>query len=222
VSSFAILWHAPQIDEIPAEYHHAPIVIYLAVHCGEGQRAQEELRPLREFGSPIADLSDTLSYLEVQRFFDADYPAHDMRYYWKSHYLAGLPDDAIAVLVDLNESSPSPHSTLDIWQLGGAFSRPAASDTAFGDRLAPFLLGIESNWVKPEDDHANLEWGQTAFRALQRFATGAEYLNFPGMYEDNDKMVRDAFGANLDRLVALKQRYDPTNLFRFNHNIRPN
>lgn len=123
VSSFAILWHAPQIEEIPAKHHHAPIVVYLAVHCGEEQRAQQDLMPLREFGSPIADLSDMLPYLEVQRFFDADYPAHNRRYYWKSHYLAGLPDDAIAMLVDLNENSPSPHSTLDIWQLGGAFSR---------------------------------------------------------------------------------------------------
>ncbi|MGH3787437.1 MAG: FAD-binding oxidoreductase [Pseudonocardiaceae bacterium] len=221
VSSLAILWHAPEIEEIPAEYHHAPIVVYLAVHCGEGQRAQQELMQLREFGAPIADLSETLPYLEVQRFFDADYPAHDMRYYWKSHYLAGLPDDAIAVLVDLNESSPSPHSTLDIWQLGGAFSQPGASDTAFGDRSAPFLLGIESNWEHPEDDDAALEWGRTVFSALKPFATGAEYVNFPGLYENHDKMVHDTFGANLDRLVALKKRYDPTNLFHLNHNIRP-
>lgn len=221
VSSFAILWHAPEIEEIPAKYHHAPIAVYLAVHCGEGARAQQELQPLRDFGSPIADLSETLPYLDVQRFFDADYPAHDMRYYWKSHYLATLPDDAIAALVDLNERSPSPHSTLDIWQLGGAFSRPGAADTAFGDRSAPFLLGIESNWERPEDDDAALEWGRAAYRALEPFATGAEYVNFPGLYEDNDRMVRGTFGANLDRLVALKQRYDPTNLFRLNHNIRP-
>jgi FAD/FMN-containing dehydrogenase len=221
VSSFAILWHAPEIEGIPAEHHHTPIVVYLAVHCGEQARAQQDLKPLREFGSPIADLSETLPYVDMQRFFDADYPAHDMRYYWKSHYLAGLPDDAITALVDLNERSPSPHSTLDIWQLGGAFSRLEPSDTAFGDRSAPFLLGIESNWERPEDDGAALEWGRAAFHALQPFATGAEYLNFPGLYEDNDKMVRGTFGSNLDRLVALKQRYDPTNLFRLNHNIKP-
>ena len=196
-------------------------MVYLAVHCGEGARAQQELKPLREFGSPIADLSETLPYLDVQKFFDADYPAHEMRYYWKSHYLASLPDDAIAALVALNESSPSPHSTLDIWQLGGAFSRPGASDTAFGDRSAPFLLGIESNWERPEDDDSALEWGRAAFRALEPFATGAEYVNFPGLYEDNDRMVHGTFGANLDRLVTLKRRYDPTNLFRLNHNIRP-
>jgi hypothetical protein len=196
-------------------------VVYLAVHCGEQARAQQDLKPLREFGSPIADLSETLPYLDMQQFFDADYPTYDMRYYWKSHYLAGLPDDAITALVDLNERSPSPHSTLDIWQLGGAFSRLEPSDTAFGDRSAPFLLGIESNWERPEDDGAALEWGRAVFHALEPFATGAEYLNFPGLYENNDKMVRGTFGSNLDRLVALKHRYDPINLFRLNHNIRP-
>ncbi|WP_214367653.1 FAD-binding oxidoreductase [Pseudonocardia sp. H11422] len=221
VSSFAILWHAPEIDEIPAEHHHAPIVVYLAVHSGDGAHAQQDLASLREFGSPIADLSDTLPYLEVQQFFDADYPAHEMRYYWKSHHLAGLPDDAITALVDLNENSPSLHSTLDVWQLGGAFGRPGPGDTAFGDRSAPFLLGIESNWERPEDDDACVEWGRAAFRALEPFSTGAQYLNFPGLYEDPDEMLRGSFGANFDRLVACKNRYDPTNLFRLNPNIPP-
>jgi hypothetical protein len=114
VTSFAILWHALEIEQIPAEYHHTPIVVYPAVHCGEEQRAGQDLRQLREFGSQIADLSDTLPYLEMQNFFDADYPAHDMLYYWKSHYLASLQDDAIAVLVNLNARSPSPHSTLGL------------------------------------------------------------------------------------------------------------
>ena len=221
VSSFAILWHAPQIDEIPAEHHGTPIVVYLAAHCGETARAQQELKPLREFGSPIADLSEVMPYLGLQQFFDADYPAHEMRYYWKSHFLVGLPDEAISALVDLNERSPSPHSTLDIWQLGGEYSRPGPSDTAFGDRSAPFLFGIESNWQRPEDDEAALDWARAVFGQLQPFSTGGQYLNFPGAYEDHDNAVRGTFGANLDRLVELKRRYDPSNLFRLNANIRP-
>ena len=83
------------------------------------------------------------------------------------------------------------------------------SNTAFGDRSAPFLLGIESNWERLEDDGAALEWGRAAFHALEPFAMGAEYLNFPGLYEDNDRMVRGTFGSNLDRLVALKQAIRP-------------
>jgi hypothetical protein len=137
VSAFAILWHAPEIDEIPAEHHHAPIAVYLAMHCGDPTDGERVLRPLREFGTPIADLSAPMPYLDVQRFFDADYPAHEMRYYWKSRYLSGLPDEAIDVLVELNEATPSSHSTLDVWQQGGRMSRVAPAETALGDRSAP-------------------------------------------------------------------------------------
>ena len=83
------------------------------------------------------------------------------------------------------------------------------SNTAFGDRSAPFLLSIESNWERLEDDGAALEWGRAAFHALEPFAMGAEYLNFPGLYEDNNRMVRGTFGSNLARLVALKQAIRP-------------
>ena len=219
VSSFAILWHAPELEEIPVEYHHAPIAVYLAVHCGEQDRAEQDIQQLREFGSPIADLSGTMRYLDVQAFFDADYPAHEMRYYWKSHFLRELSDEAIATMVELNERTPSPHSTLDLWQLGGAFARPGPQDTAFGDRSAPFLFGIESNWEHDADDAACIAWGREAFHRLQPYSTGAQYVNFPGLYEDNDAMMRDTFGPNLDRLTEIKKQYGPTNLFRLNHNI---
>jgi FAD/FMN-containing dehydrogenase len=221
ISAFAILWHGPEIEEIPADHHHKPIVVFLAVHAGDAQEGRQVLQPLRDFGSPVADLSDTVSYLEVQRFFDADYPAHEMRYYWKSRYLADLSDQAVDVLVGLNEATPSHHSTLDIWQLGGQMNRVAPEATAFGDRSAAYLLGIESNWESPDDDAACVQWAREAFRALEPFSTGREYVNFPGLYENSEQMIRDTFGTNLPRLQALKNRYDPTNLFRLNHNIPP-
>jgi FAD/FMN-containing dehydrogenase len=84
ISSFAILWHAPEIEEIPAEHHGAPIVVYLAMYAGDAREGEAALQSLRDYGSPIADLSEATPYLDVQRFFDADYPAHEMRYYWKS------------------------------------------------------------------------------------------------------------------------------------------
>lgn len=221
VSAFAILWHAPEIEDIPAEHHGTPIAVYLAMYCGDSADGERVLRPLREFGTPIADLSGTMPYLDVQRFFDADYPAHEMRYYWKSRYLGGLNDAAIDTLVELNEATPSPHSTLDVWQLGGRMGRLAPAETAFGDRSAPYLLGIESNWERPEDDSPCIAWGREAYRRLEPFSTGGEYVNFPGLYENSEQMVRDTFGANLGRLQAIKKRYDATNLFRLNHNIPP-
>jgi len=221
ISSFAILWHAPEIEEIPAEQHGAPIVVYLAMYAGDAGEGEAALQSLRDYGSPIADLSGVTPYLDVQRFFDADYPAHEMRYYWKSRYLNEMSSEAMDVLIRLNEASPSHHSTLDVWQLGGALSRVPPQNTAFGERTAPYLIGIESNWESPEDDAACIEWGREVFRTLEPFSSDREYFNFPGLYEDGDQSVRNTFGANLERLQSVKRKYDPNNLFQLNHNIPP-
>jgi FAD/FMN-containing dehydrogenase len=215
VSSFAIVWHAPGIDEIPAEFHHQPVVVYVAVHSGSPAEARGDLAPLRDFGEPIADLSDVTSYVEVQQLFDEDYPAHIMRYYWKSLYLTGLDDAALETLISLNEASPSPHSTLDIWHMGGAFARVGADETAFGDRSEPFLLGIEANWENAADDDANIAWARSVHEAMGRFSTGAEYLNFPGFFEGGgEQTLRKSVGGNYQRLAELKKKYDPNGLFR--------
>ena len=219
VSSFAILWHAPELAEIPAEHHHKPIGVFLAMHCGDPAVGAGALEPLRAFGRPLADLSATMPYLEVQRFFDEDYPAHDMRYYWKSSYLDALPDELIDLLVRLNADTPSAHSTIDLWQLGGQVGRPAPGATAFGGRSHKLLVGIEANWESPQDDGACIEWARGVHRALEPFSAGGGYVNFPGFYEEGEKMLQDTYGPNLDRLRALKRRYDPGNMFRLNPNV---
>jgi FAD/FMN-containing dehydrogenase len=221
ISAFAILGVIPAMEQIPEEHQGQPGLIVAAMHAGAPDVGEPALQPLRAIGTPVADLTATTSYLEVQRFFDEDYPAHELRYYWKSRYLAELGDDAIDRLVALNERAPSPHSTLDLWQLGGALSRVAPEATAFGDRSAPFLLGIEANWEEAADDEANLAWAREVFEVTEPYATRGAYLNFPGFYEEGQQAVRDTFGANLDRLMAVKAAYDPTNLFRLNANIPP-
>ncbi|HEX6194338.1 MAG TPA: FAD-binding oxidoreductase [Jiangellaceae bacterium] len=221
VSALGVLWHAPPIDEIPAEYHHEPVFAFAAMHLGEPADGERELAPLREFGDPIANLSGTMPYLEVQQLFDEDYPAHELRYYWKSLYFDRLDDTTLDELAELNAASPSPHSNIDLWQLGGAMSRVGADETAFGDRSASFMIGIEANWENAADDDANIAWARRVFDTLQPRSTGTEYLNFPGFYENGSDGVRRAFGANYERLAKLKKEYDPTNLFRLNQNIEP-
>ncbi len=220
-SSLAIMWHAPAIDEIPTAYHHQPVVVHMVVYAGDPAEGGEVLRPLREFGNPIADLSDTMPYVAAQRLLDEDYPAHVGRYYWKSLFLAELGDDALHTVLDLNDASPSPESTLDLWELGGAFGRVGAGETAFGDRSASFMLGIEANWRDPAADEENIAWARKVHQTMQQFSTGAEYFNFPGFFEDAEQTVRTTFAANYQRLAALKATYDPTNLFRLNQNIPP-
>lgn len=141
--------------------------------------------------------------------------------YWKSLYLDDLGEEAIDCIIEHAERRPSGLSTVDVWHLGGAISRVGAEESAFGGREAPFLLGVEANWEDPRDDEANIAWARECVEDMQRFSGGGQYLNFPGFLEGGDETLRTTFGANYERLVALKSRYDPTNLFRLNQNINP-
>jgi FAD/FMN-containing dehydrogenase len=221
ISSFAIFGTVPAADLFPQQAHGRPYLALMACHCGTVEQGERDMRPLRELATPIADLSGAMPFVDVQKLFDEDYPAHIMRYYWKSAYLDDLDDEVIEHLIELNRARPSAHSTLDIWQLGGAMSRVEPGATAFGTRRAPFMIGVESNWEHPEDDTTNVDWARKVVRDLQRFSDGSEYLNFPGFFESGEAAVKTSFGANYDRLIELKTRYDPGNLFRLNPNIKP-
>ncbi|MCM0673843.1 FAD-binding oxidoreductase [Micromonospora phytophila] len=221
VAAIATLWHNPEQDEVPEAEQGRPGLAFMAMHCGDPAAGAEALRGLRDFGAPLADLSAVQPYLAAQRLFDADYAAGEMRGYWKSRYLDALTDEAVDAIVTLNEASPSTQSNLDVWQLGGRYARFTPDDAAYGDRSAAYLIGIEGKWTDPGVDGDGIAWGRRVFDVLAPFSTRAEYVNFPGLYEDNPALVRAAFGGNLDRLRALKKRYDPDNMFRFNHNIPP-
>lgn len=221
VSSFAILGFVPAMNEIPVEHHHKPALIFAAMYSDDPSDGEHLFAPLRKFDTPYADFSGVMPYVEAQQFFDEDYPAGEMHYYWKSLYINGLGDETIDTLLATFISNPSHHSTIDIWQLGGAMNRVNAEATAFGDRYAPFLVGIESNWEDASDDEANITWNRRVYDAMLPFSAGKEYLNFPGFYEDNERMVKNAFGKNYGQLVALKTVYDPNNFFSMNQNIKP-
>ena len=229
ISAVAVLWHAPGIEEIPAEHHGRPIVTLVAMHSGSPTEGESALAPLRTFGNPIADLSSVMPFLEVQQFFDDDYPKWERRYYWTSTYVTDLADELIAELVRLSETVPSHHSNIDVWQGGGAPARVPANATAMGDRSSAFMLGIEANWdfvppnagAREQDriDATNIEWARSAVRAAAPWATGARYANFPGLYEDDERP--NFFGQNRRRVAALKAAFDPENRFDRNHNLEP-
>jgi FAD/FMN-containing dehydrogenase len=111
---------------------------------------------------------------------------------------------------------------IDIWALGGALGRVAPDATAFGDRSAPFSLVLNTSWADPVHTEANIAWTRALWLAMQPFSPGSTYLNFPGLGEEGDALVEQAYGANYERLAAIKQKYDPDNLLRLNQNIKPN
>ena len=220
VSPIGVLGRVPRAEMFPENWHGHPFAAVLAMYIGEADEGERALRPLRELGDPIADLSGPMPYTEAQQVLDEDYP-EGKRYYWKSQNLRGLADEEIERLIAHAQSAPSDESTIDVWYQGGAMSRVGPTETAFGDRSAPVLIGVEANWEEARDDAANVAWARECVEDLGRFSGGGSYLNFPGFLEEGDQQLRDAFGGNYERLAALKREYDPTNLFRVNQNIKP-
>jgi FAD/FMN-containing dehydrogenase len=220
VSPLSFLGRVPRVEDFPEEWHGEQFVAFLAVYAGPVEEGEESLKPLRELGDPIVDFSGPLPYTEVQKLLDEDYP-DGWRYYWKSVNVDGLDDGVIEALIEHAEAAPSDHSTIDIWFQGGAMGRVRADESAFGERSAPYLLGIEANWEEEPEDEANIAWARDCYADLWRFSGGGIYLNFPGFLEEGQGLMRDAYGENYERLVALKNQYDLTNLFRTNQNIEP-
>ena len=151
------------------------------------------------------DIGGPTPYVEFQQFFDAEYPAHTMRYYWKSSFADDLADDLIDHLVEAFGRRPSHHSTIDIWANGGAIARVSHDDSAFGQRTAPWLISPESNWESAADDAANLGWARDIVAAVG----GSAYLNFPGLLEEGDVQARASHGGTFDRLAEVKRGLGP-------------
>jgi FAD/FMN-containing dehydrogenase len=220
VNPLSFLGRVPRVEDFPEKWHGEQFVGILAVYDGPTEDGEKALGPLRGFRDPIVDFSGPMPYSEVQKLLDEDYP-DGWRYYWKSVNVDGLGDGVIEALMEQAEAAPSDHSTIDVWFQGGAMGRIGADESAFGDRSAPILLGIEANWEDdPEEDEANIAWARGCYSDLRRFSGGGVYLNFPGFLEEGQGLMRDAYGENYERLVELKNQYDPANLFRLNQNIK--
>jgi FAD/FMN-containing dehydrogenase len=220
VSPLASLGRVPEADEFPPESHGLAFVALLTLYPGESTEGERVLRPLREIADPIADLSATMPYTEAQAILDEDYP-DGWRYYWKSVNVPELSDELIERLAEHNAAAPSPHSTIDIWYQGGAMARVGEEETAFANRGEPYLLGLEANWEEEPASAENVAWVRDVFADLRSFSEGGVYLNFPGFLEEGEQLLHEGYGKNYKRLVEVKTKYDPRNLFRLNPNIPP-
>jgi hypothetical protein len=221
LTSDATWWSVPPDPAIPAALHGSPVLVVEGVYAGpvaEGERAME---PLRRLADPLLDLSGPQPYTAVNSALDEVFPHGAHRSYWKSHYMPALSDDAIATYVEWAQRRPSPLSPIPIRHLGGAMNRVPPGDTAVADRSSAFLLSIDSVWEEPADGEENVAWTRGFWAEMRRFASGAAYTNFLSPLEAGDDLVRRSYGAAYDRLLALKGKYDPENLFRINHNIDP-
>jgi FAD/FMN-containing dehydrogenase len=212
----------PHDPAYPCEAWGKRVYTIAAVHAGDAEEGERVLRPLREQAELVTDFSGKMNYCDIQKLFDALIPFGQYRCYWKCYYLNALPDEAIERIVAGNAAPPSPNTLSSIWNFGGATARVAADATAFGDRSMPYMMSIDSIWREAADDEINIAWTREFWTRMQPHSHhGRMYLNFAGMGEEGERLLRDSFGANYARLQAIKWKYDPDNVFRFNPNIQP-
>jgi FAD/FMN-containing dehydrogenase len=194
------------------------VVVSIAVcHAGPVAQADRLLEPLRVLG-PESDAIQPVSYQALQQASDAGFPP-GQQHYWKASWLTDLDDQAIDVLVDFVARMPSQTSGVGLQQLHGAAARVDPTETAYPHRSNRYDCLILSQWPDPAESPQNIAWTRELFDAMQPFFAAGVYVNNLG--EEGELRVKQAYGPNYDRLVALKTRYDPTNFFRHNHNIQP-
>lgn len=185
--------------------------------CGEPDEISSALRPLRSLG-PDTDEVIPIDYCTLQSSHDAGFPP-DQYHYWKSSFFTDLTDEAVDILLHFAAGMPSPASGIGMQQLHGEAARIDPAATAFPHRRSQSELLILSQWADPEETERNVEWTRALFNAMEPFASHGVYVNDLG--EEGDDRVRAAYGANYDRLAAVKAIYDPANTFQSNQNIRP-
>jgi FAD/FMN-containing dehydrogenase len=209
---------APPAPFLPEEWHGRKLVALIGVHVGDLEEGMEALRPLRDLGDPVADLVGPMPYVAMQGLIDALW-SPGTKAYMKAGYLREIDDAAISLLARFHQEAPGA-SEIHVQHFGGAVAEVADGETAYGERRAPFVLNACAVSHEPGGIATHVEWAQRVYRALEPSLTGGAYVNF--LSAEGEERVRAAYGeAKFARLQALKDRYDPDNLFHRNQNVPP-
>jgi FAD/FMN-containing dehydrogenase len=215
-----VLIRAPEAPFVPEEWHGERVCAMAVCYSGDLDKVDEALAPIRALGNPVFDVLAEQPYIQVQSYLDATEPKGN-HYYWKTEYLAELSDEFLSVWRDLAAECPIPEAQIGLLHLGGALGEREGDDGAVGNRDARYACGVIGSWEPGEPGADGFPgWVRDAWQRIRRFSTGGNYINFQTADEDEDR-VRATYGAQFDRLVDVKTKYDPRNLFRSNRNIRP-
>lgn len=208
---------APPLPVIPEEWHGKKVAIVIAVCAGPVEDGEALVRELRTIAEPVADLIHPMPYTFIQGLLDPLWPK-GINAYFKAANLARLSDETIDSLAALHLDTPGPQCEIHVHQMGGAVGRVGQGDTAFPERSMPFVLNAVTGTPEPELLGAHSDWARSVVAAAKADETGRAYVNFLG----DDGEAESAYGEETyRRLVALKDEYDPTNVFRLNQNIEP-
>jgi FAD/FMN-containing dehydrogenase len=209
---FATLTHAPDGSGLE-------VAALVTCHCGSLADAEEAMRPLKQFGSPVLDGVGPMPYCALNSMLDANYPKGALNY-WKSNFLAELNDTAIATMLDCFSRCPTRMGQLLLEHIHGAATRIEPTQTAFAHRKEGYNFLVLAQWMNPDDTNDCVAWARETYKRMQPFFASGRYVN----YLDDDEAgesIPAAYGPNYRDLQRIKAKYDPKNVFRMNQNIRP-
>ena len=203
---------------MPEQLHGKTLVGVVVLYSGDVDEGREVIQPLRDFGEPIADMVGPTPYVEHQQSSDELYQERH-RNYWKSHFFDELTDEAIDTIVEHADPLPTPFTTVFFEWMGGAIARADSDATAFPHRDATVSFTVAPKWTDPSDDEGMIEWAREFFEATASYTSDDVYVNY--LSEDEQNRAKAAYGDHYERLRALKNEWDPKNLFSVNQNITP-
>jgi FAD/FMN-containing dehydrogenase len=210
LSSWAALVHGPD---------GSMLAVIVVCYCGSLASGEAAVKHVKSFGPPLLDTVAPMSYAAINQLFDGAFPKGALNY-WKSSFLSSLSDDVIDAVIDWYGRVPSPMSGVLFERWHGAATRVAIDATAFPHRSEGYNLLLASEWTNAADTERNIAWARDGFAAMQRFVVSRRYVNYLGDDEVGEPAA-EAYGPNYARLRQLKAKFDPTNVFHINQNIRP-
>jgi FAD/FMN-containing dehydrogenase len=215
---YPFLFRVPPLPAFAKEHHGKVVINLVLVQTGDLEEATRQVQPLRELGNPILDAVGPQPYIDIQKTFDAGMP-EGLRWYSRSGFLDTLTDEALDIIEAETRDLPGAFTIVYLTPGGGAVNRIAPDATPYPHRSADYAYHVFPGWADEADDTANMDWARRFQDRLAPLATGGVYVNMLG--EDETDRVRAAYGNNYDRLMEIKAKWDPDNLFRSNHNIPP-
>lgn len=221
VTTRALYWSLPASDALPPPVQGKDVFIVAALYAGDKQEGQRIIDEFRHLGNPLFDMTD---HIPTYRAFQAGFDAllTNLHAYWKSMYLDTLSDDALSFIHERAMARPDPSVLIHVPIMGGSTATVGATETAFGDRSAPFMVSFDGGTYDRAKFAEVRDWIRGTIEAARGLdgARGA-YIGFSADDAADERVVEQQYGDNLDRLRAIKAQYDPDNLFRINNNIKP-
>src|SRR6266850_6743400 len=215
---WVVLRKAPPLPFLPETAHGKEVVILPIFYSGAVAETEKLIAPLRAFGTALGEHIGAQPYVQWQKAVDPLLTT-GARNYWKSHNFTELADGALNSIIEFAGKLPSPQCEIFIGLIAGAPNRIAADAMAYGHRDARFVLNVHGRWDEATDDKKCIGWAREFFKASAPYASGGAYVNF--MTAEEGDRVAAAYGSNYERLVEVKRRYDPENVFHLNQNIKP-